>query len=79
MHLNMSYSEVRSLPVRYRHWYMDRLLKHFREKNERVNNKNNTHDSENMKNPTAEELIFSVNSNEIFSSISTSPISIVET
>jgi len=29
----MSYSEVRGLPVRYRRWFIDRLLKHFKDKN----------------------------------------------
>lgn len=34
LHLNMSYSEVKRLPVRYRRWYLERLAKHFKEKNE---------------------------------------------
>ena len=29
----MSYSEVHRLPIRYRHWYLDRLAKHFETKN----------------------------------------------
>jgi hypothetical protein len=29
----MSYSEVKGLPVRYRHWYLKRLVRHFEEKN----------------------------------------------
>ena len=29
----MSYSEVRNLPVRYRKWFIDRLVKHYSEKN----------------------------------------------
>jgi len=33
MHLNMSYSEVRGLPVRYRRWFIDRLLKYYKDKN----------------------------------------------
>ena len=33
LHLNMNYSEVYSLPIRYRHWYLDRLAKHFETKN----------------------------------------------
>ena len=30
----MSYSEVKSLPIKYRHWYLSRLVRHFKEKNE---------------------------------------------
>ena len=33
MHLNMSYSDVRSLPVRYRAWFIERLSSHFEQKN----------------------------------------------
>ena len=29
MHLNMSYSDVRSMPVRYRKWFLERLKKYF--------------------------------------------------
>ena len=29
MHLNMSYSDIRSLPIRYRRWFIDRLSRHF--------------------------------------------------
>jgi hypothetical protein len=29
----MSHSEVKRLPVRYRHWYLKRLVRHFEEKN----------------------------------------------
>ena len=31
-HLGMSYSDVRSLPVPYRKWYLDRLTKEFQRK-----------------------------------------------
>lgn len=34
MHLNMSYIELRNMPVRYRRWYLERLTKHFKQKNE---------------------------------------------
>jgi len=34
MHLNMSYSEVRGMPIIYRRWYIDRLSKHFKEQKE---------------------------------------------
>ena len=33
MHLNMSYSDVQKLPVRYRHWFIKRLSKHFDQRN----------------------------------------------
>ena len=33
MHLNMSYSEVKRLPVRYRTWFIQRLIRHFEELN----------------------------------------------
>jgi len=33
MHLNMSYSELQKMPVRYRHWFVKRLSKHFDQKN----------------------------------------------
>tara|TARA_X000001388_G_C2156103_1_gene94352 strand:+ start:244 stop:459 length:216 start_codon:yes stop_codon:yes gene_type:complete len=29
----MSYSEVRSLPIKYRRWFLDRLAQEFRRKN----------------------------------------------
>ena len=32
MHLGMSITEVRRLPVRYRMWYIKRLSKHFEDK-----------------------------------------------
>jgi hypothetical protein len=34
MHLRMSLSDIHNLPVRYRRWYMERLLKHFSKNNE---------------------------------------------
>ena len=33
----MSHSEVRNLPIRYRHWYLNRLVRHFEEKNKQFN------------------------------------------
>lgn len=33
MHLNMSYTEVRRLPTRYRRWYLDRLVRYFKDRN----------------------------------------------
>lgn len=32
MHLNMAYSDIRSLPIQYRRWFISRLTKHFEEK-----------------------------------------------
>ena len=29
MHLNMSYADIRTLPIRYRRWFIERLAKHF--------------------------------------------------
>ena len=40
MHLRMNLSDIHNLPVRYRKWYMDRLLKHFSKNNEK--SKSNT-------------------------------------
>jgi len=39
MHLGMSYTELRNLPVRYRSWYIKRLSKHFEDKNKSTENK----------------------------------------
>ena len=33
MHLNMSYSEVRNMPTAYRRWYIERLVKYFKDRN----------------------------------------------
>ena len=41
MHLGMSYTELQRLPVRYRHWYVNRLSKHFEKKNEMMNSGKN--------------------------------------
>ena len=46
----MSYSEVHRMPVRYRRWFLQRLVRHFEEKNEAskksssepLNNKDNS-------------------------------------
>lgn len=34
-HLGMSYSEIKNLPISYRRWYIDRLIKHFKSINEK--------------------------------------------
>jgi len=41
MHLGMSYTELQKLPVRYRHWYVKRLSKHFEQKKDTVNKPSN--------------------------------------
>jgi hypothetical protein len=49
MHLNMSYLEVKQLPIRYRRWFLDRIVKHFKEQNERLNkNKNPSNESNDL-------------------------------
>ena len=30
----MAYSDIKNLPVRYRKWFVERLIKHFRQINE---------------------------------------------
>lgn len=47
MHLNMSYLEVKQLPIRYRRWFLDRIVKHFKEQNERLNKDRNTSNESN--------------------------------
>lgn len=46
MHLGMSYSEIRTIPVAYRQWFVKRLIKHFDDANKRqdqvANNKNSS-------------------------------------
>jgi len=44
----MSYSEVKSLPVAYRNWYIERLVEEFRKKNEAHNSKNQDANHDNM-------------------------------
>lgn len=34
MHLNMTHEDIYRLPVKYRNWFIDRLAKHFKNKNE---------------------------------------------
>ena len=41
MHLGMTYTEVRRLPVRYRTWFINRLSKHFKDKTEARQNRGN--------------------------------------
>lgn len=44
----MSYSDVKSLPIRYRHWYLKRLTRHFEEKNNLLSKKNDSNKVENV-------------------------------
>jgi hypothetical protein len=45
----MSYLEVKQLPIRYRRWFLDRIVKHFKEQNERLNkDKNNRNESDDL-------------------------------
>ena len=37
MHLNMSYSDIRAMPVRYRKWFLQRLSKHYEKQSEVYN------------------------------------------
>ncbi len=39
MHLGMSFTELQKLPVRYRHWFVKRLSKHFDDRNNPDKNK----------------------------------------
>ena len=34
LHLSMGYEEVKRLPIRYRRWFIERLCKHFKDRNE---------------------------------------------
>ena len=47
-HLNMSYSEVKNLPIAYRKWYIDRLVEEFRKKNEPKSSENEDANHDNM-------------------------------
>ena len=42
MHLNMSYTEIRNLPTRYRIWYLNRLKKHYEKQSEMYNRSPNS-------------------------------------
>ena len=48
MHLGMNYGEVRELPIRYRRWFIERLSKHFKDRNSAREEKPDTNSS-NMK------------------------------
>jgi hypothetical protein len=45
MHLGMSYTELRRLPVRYRTWYVKRLSKHFEDKKKAMENRSSNSQS----------------------------------
>ena len=42
----MSYSEVRNMPVRYRRWFLDRLVKEFKDQSEARKKNQNSNDSD---------------------------------
>ena len=46
----MSYSEVKSLPIRYRRWYLDRLVRHFKEQKEAYNKDSDSSSDNNLDN-----------------------------
>lgn len=45
MHLNMSYKEIRSLPLIYRSWFLKRLVKHYEEKSDSIEKSRNNKDT----------------------------------
>ena len=55
-HLGMSYSEVKNLPLSYRKWFIERLVKHFKSVNKQKNPKSSTHSSTVGK-PLSEESV----------------------
>ena len=36
MHLRMTYSDIYSLPIRYRKWYIERLVEHFNDRKKAI-------------------------------------------
>ena len=36
MHMHMQHSEIKSLPVRYRKWFINRLIQHFNKLNDKT-------------------------------------------
>ncbi len=47
--MNMSYTELRRLPTRYRRWYLERLNKHFKDLNKDSNQESDVPVAENIK------------------------------
>jgi hypothetical protein len=41
MHMNFTYHDIRMMPVRYRQWYLKRLIKHFEKRNNMYEQANN--------------------------------------
>ena len=39
--LGMSYTEIRNLPIRYREWYINRIMEDFQKKKEAIENASN--------------------------------------
>ena len=47
--MNFTYQDIRIMPVRYRHWYLNRLVAYFEKRNDmydRVTNPSQTKDSD---------------------------------
>ena len=51
LHLNMSYSEVKQLPIQYRKWFLGRLVKHFNDKNDVIDSRRSKNDNTQQENP----------------------------
>lgn len=47
-HLGMDYQTVRSLPIRYRRWFLERLVKDFKQKNSIIKGDNDATESESV-------------------------------
>lgn len=63
--MNFTYQDIRMMPVRYRHWYLKRLIKHF----EKRNNMYQQHNNPSKSNPDLKGLDkFSEQMNKKFSS-----------
>ena len=39
--MNFTYQDIRMMPIRYRHWYINRLVKHFDKRNNMYEQLNN--------------------------------------
>ena len=71
MHLGMDYNTVYKLPVNYRKWYIDRLIKHLKDKNEayKESRKNNKKSSGFQEEEKLESSNFDMNSFKKFESL----------
>lgn len=70
MHLGMDYNTVYRLPVNYRKWYINRLIKHFKDKNDSYNESKKTNKNKNSKEePRLDSSNFDMNSFKKFESL----------